>query len=210
MSMRSSGRYSCARRESGVQTLTDVRGQGLALGSADSVQAAILPIHFLQMAGVDPERDCQLTRFDQDVGKHGDTGISESQVLQALQEGRATVGALAESTWMRYAATANEPRETLRVIWTSPPYSHCVFTALADFPRETAQQWTESLLAMRHDDPRWGPLMDLEGVQHWLAIDPPILEGYESLYDCAATPGPRCTLATVSMSFVRTGRTEDW
>src|SRR5918998_3694843 len=36
-----------ARSDSGVAAPTDVRGKRVALGSADSAQAAILPIHYL-------------------------------------------------------------------------------------------------------------------------------------------------------------------
>src|SRR3954449_12321502 len=36
-----------ARTDSGVRSLADVRGKRLALGSADSGQAAILPLEFL-------------------------------------------------------------------------------------------------------------------------------------------------------------------
>src|SRR5262245_9227134 len=70
-----------ARAESGVQSLSDLRGKRVALGSADSAQAAILPLQFLREAGVEPERDAKLLRFDLDVGKHGDTGTSELEVL---------------------------------------------------------------------------------------------------------------------------------
>src|SRR4051812_5785569 len=73
-----------ARTDGGIKALTDLSGKRLALGSADSAQAAILPVHYLQQAGLDPERDCTLVRFDLDVGKHGDTGTSELEVLQAV------------------------------------------------------------------------------------------------------------------------------
>src|SRR5437764_3590371 len=43
-----------ARTDGGVKSLADMRGKRLALGSADSAQAAILPLHFLRDAGVDP------------------------------------------------------------------------------------------------------------------------------------------------------------
>src|SRR5205085_1048682 len=60
-----------ARTDSGVTGLAELRGKRLALGSADSAQAAILPLHYLRQAGLDPERDLALLRFDLDVGKHG-------------------------------------------------------------------------------------------------------------------------------------------
>ena len=71
-----------ARVDRGIRTLTDLRQRRLALGSADSAQAAILPVHYLELAGVDPIRECTLCASDLDVGKHGDTGTSELEVLR--------------------------------------------------------------------------------------------------------------------------------
>src|SRR4029079_10336753 len=45
-----------ARADSGIQTLADLRSKRLVLGSADSAQAAILPMHYLQQTGLEPER----------------------------------------------------------------------------------------------------------------------------------------------------------
>src|SRR5947209_5121381 len=90
-----------ARADSDVQKLDDLRGKWLALGSADSALAAILPLYYLRQAGLDPERDLTLVRFDLDVGKHGDTGTSELEVLRALHEGRADAGMIGHATWLQ-------------------------------------------------------------------------------------------------------------
>ncbi len=172
-----------ARSDSGINSLADVRGKRVALGSADSAQAAFLPYHFLQAAGVDPQRDCTLMRFDCDVGKHGDTGTSELEVLRALHEGKADAGALGEATWHAQLAAGKIDTRLLRPVWTSPGYCHCNFTVLDRFPPERGRQWTDTLLCMRYDNPRWRPLMDLEGLKRWIAADPAILEGYRVLFD---------------------------
>jgi len=172
-----------ARTDSGVASLADVRGKRLALGSADSAQAAILPRHFLQQTGIDPERDCTLLRFDLDVGKHGDTGTSELEVLRALREGQADVGALGDATWERQVANGRVDVEKIRPIWTSPGYCHCNFTVLGDFSEELGRQWTESLLGMQYDNPRWRGLMDMEGLKRWVRADAAILEGYRVLFE---------------------------
>jgi ABC-type phosphate/phosphonate transport system substrate-binding protein len=178
-----------ARADSGVSALADVRGKRLALGSADSAQAAILPIHFLREAGIDEARDCKVTRFDLDVGKHGDTGTSEFEVLRALRDNQAEVGALAQSTFMRLAAQGQVDTQLIRPIWTSPGYCHCNFTVLADFPEDLGRHWTESLLAMDYDNPRWRTLMDMEGLKCWLRADATILEGYRSLWEAVQRQG---------------------
>ncbi len=178
-----------ARSDSGIASLADVRGKRLALGSADSAQAAILPRYYLQQAGIQPDRDCTVLRFDLDVGKHGDTGTSEFEVLRALHEGKADVGALAESTWERQVAERRVDSGQVRPIWRSPGYCHCNFTALSDFPDELGKQWTETLLGMRYDDPRWRELMDMEGLKRWIRADADILEGYRILFEAVEQQG---------------------
>jgi phosphonate transport system substrate-binding protein len=181
-----------ARTDSGIASLADIRGKRLALGSADSAQAAILPRHFLRQAGVQADTDCTLLRFDLDVGKHGDTGRSELEVLRALRERRADAGALGETTWKRQVAEGCIDLHAIRPIWTSPGYCHCAFTALADFPEELAQRWTESLLRMSYDDPRWRSLMDREGLKRWIRADDAILEGYRVLFEAVEQQGLSC------------------
>jgi ABC-type phosphate/phosphonate transport system substrate-binding protein len=181
------------RADSGVASLADVRGKRIALGSADSAQAAFLPWHFLQQAGVEPERDCSVLRFDLDVGKHGDTGSSELEVLRALHEGQADVGALGETTWHSQMAEGKIDVRQVRLLWTSPGYCHCNFSALDRFPRERGEQWTETLLAMHADDPRWRKLMDLEGLKRWVRADAAILEGYRVLFETVEKQGLSAT-----------------
>jgi ABC-type phosphate/phosphonate transport system substrate-binding protein len=178
-----------ARTDRGVKSLTDVHGKRLALGSADSAQAAILPVQFLRLAGVDAERFCKVLRFDLDVGKHGDTGTSELEVLRALRDDEADVGAIGDATWARVLAEGKVDPNRVRAFWTSPGYCHCNFTVLADFPEAVGRAWTESLLAMRYEDPRWRGLMDLEGLKRWLPADAETMKGYQVLFDAADWQG---------------------
>jgi ABC-type phosphate/phosphonate transport system substrate-binding protein len=178
-----------ARADGGIAALSDLRGKRLALGSADSAQAAILPLHYVQQAGLEPGKDFSLVRFDLDVGKHGDTGTSEWEVLRALQEGRADAGALGEATWKQAVVEGKIDTRQIRPVWTSPGYCHCNFTALDAFPQELAQRWTDSLLRMNYEDPRWRKLMDMEGLRRWVRADSAILEGYRVLFDAVELQG---------------------
>jgi ABC-type phosphate/phosphonate transport system substrate-binding protein len=178
-----------ARRDSGIRTLTDLRHRRLALGSADSAQAAILPMYWVEQAGIDPRRECTLLRFDLDVGKHGDTGTSELEVLRALRDGEADAGALGISTWEGQVQQGNVDTTQVQPIWTSPGYCHCNFTVLAGFSEVKGRAWTESLLRMRYDDPRWRPLMDMEGLKKWIAADPATMEGYQVLREAVGRQG---------------------
>jgi len=178
-----------ARADSGIQTLSDIRGKRLALGSADSGQAAILPVEFLREAGVDAERECRVSRFNLDVGKHGDTGTSEFEVIRALRNGEADAGAMGEPTWRQQVADGRVDPAEFRAIWTSPGYCHCNFTVLQEFPEDLGHRWTEALLAMKYDNPRWRDLMDQEGLKRWLEATPEIMKGYSSLWEATERQG---------------------
>ena len=120
--------------DSPVRSLQDLKGQRFALASRDSSHAAILPLYFLHQNGLHPDKDLALLRFDTDVGKHGDTGTSEEEVVRTVLHREADAGALGKATWDAYVAAGRIDPQQLRIFWTSPGYCHCNFTARADFP----------------------------------------------------------------------------
>jgi phosphonate transport system substrate-binding protein len=166
------------RRDEAVADVTELAGRTLALGSRDSGHAAILPLHYLAEAGLDAAADCELLRFDTDLGKHGDTGDSELRVVAAVAGGQADAGALSDVYLSAFRSDGVPHVADLEVVWRSPSYYHCNFTALASLDEELARRWSAALLAMDYDDPTLRPAMTLESVRRWLPGD---REGYESL-----------------------------
>jgi phosphonate transport system substrate-binding protein len=169
-----------------VSTLADLKSRTIALGSRDSGHAAILPIHFLERQGMHEGRDYKTLRFDTDLGKHGDTGTSEVEVIRAVLEGRADAGAIGSPFWNTVRKEHLVPDGALREIWSSPGYNHCMFTARPDFDREDEHRFAEALLAMSYDNPLHRPILEAEGLQCWLA---PHLDGYADLRQAAAQQG---------------------
>ncbi|WP_102348865.1 phosphate/phosphite/phosphonate ABC transporter substrate-binding protein [Bacillus sp. Marseille-P3661] len=170
-----------ARVDKGIQSLEDLKGKRFALGSADSAQAAILPYHFLKTNGINPENDVELIRFNLDVGKHGDTGTSEYEVLRALQTGVADAGAIGENSWIRMLEQGLVGNSEIQCIWTSPGYSHCNFTVLPDFDDNLAQQFTALLFAMDPNQPDIKEMMEMEGLNEWVRAEGKGLDGYKVL-----------------------------
>jgi ABC-type phosphate/phosphonate transport system substrate-binding protein len=158
-------------------SVNELTGRVLALGSRDSGHAAILPLHYLAEGGLDVASS-PLLRFDTDLGKHGDTGDSELHVVRAVADGAADAGALSAAYFSAFRAESVPAVADLEVVWRSPDYYHCNFTALDSLDGEIAERWSRALLAMDHDDPELRPAMDLEGVRRWYPGD---REGYASL-----------------------------
>ncbi|CAN5349553.1 phosphate/phosphite/phosphonate ABC transporter substrate-binding protein [soil metagenome] len=174
-----------APRGGAVKTLADLKGKTVALGSRDSGHAAILPRHFLEQEGLTKGSFTEL-RFDTDVGKHGDTGTSEAEVLRAVLDGRAQAGAVGSPFWAGVLEKKIVPEGALAEVWTSPPFSHCMFTARPGLDEPTRKAFLDALLAMKWENPKHRPILEAEGLKQWLA---PTSEGYASLREAAGRQG---------------------
>jgi ABC-type phosphate/phosphonate transport system substrate-binding protein len=173
------------RKDAGLRGLRDLAGKTLAVGSRDSTQARILPLHFLRQAGAKLD-ELTLLPFDSDVGKHGDTGQSELEVLRALSDGRAHAGTVGDFVWIAEQARGAVDAARLEVLWTSPPFDHCMFDALPELPAAKAEAFRRALFAMRWEHPEHRRLLEMEGLKQWM---PPREEGYESLREALREVG---------------------
>jgi ABC-type phosphate/phosphonate transport system substrate-binding protein len=169
-----------------VQSLADVRGRTLAVGSQDSGHAAILPVHFLEQAGLLPDRDFRLLRFNTDLGKHGDTGTSEVDVLGAVLDGRADAGMVGSPFWAGVEQQKLVPAGAVTAVWSSPPYTHCMFTARPGLDPEIARRFADALYGMHCDNPAHRPVLEADGLRKWLPAD---IDGYESLTEACRKQG---------------------
>ncbi len=77
------------------------------------------------------------------------------------------------------------PDGAVVAIWTSPPYSHCMFTARPGLPPEVSRRFADALYAMDFENPRHRPILEAEGLRCWV----PPHDGYASL--TAACERPR-------------------
>lgn len=169
-----------------ISTLADLKNRTLAVGSRDSGHAAILPVHFLEQQGMREGIDYRTLRFNSDVGKHGDTGTSEVEVVRAVLDGRADAGAIGNRFWNTVQSERLVPEGSLREIWSSPTYNHCMFTARPDLDRELERRFVEALSTMSYDNPVHRPILEAEGLKRWLT---PHVDGYAALRKAAAEQG---------------------
>ena len=169
-----------------LATLSDLRDRTLALGSRDSGHAAILPVHFLERQGLAEGQDYKTLRFNSDLGKHGDTGRSEADVIRAVLDGRADAGAIGSPFWKAVHSERLVPDGALREIWTSPPYNHCMFTARPDLDPGIERRFADALSKMSYDNPSHRKVLDAEGLRQWVV---PHLDGYDSLREASAQQG---------------------
>jgi ABC-type phosphate/phosphonate transport system substrate-binding protein len=169
-----------------ISALADLKNRTLALGSRDSGHAAILPVHFLEQQGMCEGSDYQTLRFDSDVGKHGDTGTSEVEVVRAVLDGRADAGAVGSPFWNTVQSERLVPEGALREIWSSPAYNHCMFTARPDLDLGLERRFAYALSLMDYQNLVHRAILDAEGLKRWV---PPHMDGYSALRQAAAQQG---------------------
>jgi phosphonate transport system substrate-binding protein len=108
------------------------------------------------------------------------------EVVRAVLDGRADAGAIGSPFWGTVQSERLVPEGSLREIWSSPAYNHCMFTARPDLDREQERRFADALSAMSYDNPAHRPTLDAEGLKRWLT---PQVDGYAELREAAAQQG---------------------
>lgn len=165
------------RADSDVHEPGQLAGRTVAVGAADSPQATLIPLLHLHRAGV-PLGEVAVQRHDLLVGKHGDHIGGEREAARALLAGRADAACLIDGNALAFAAEGTLPAGSVRILTSTAPYDHCVFTALDGAPAGPLARFTELLLAMDYGDPAVRPLLDMEGLKAW---KPGRTSGFEQL-----------------------------
>jgi ABC-type phosphate/phosphonate transport system substrate-binding protein len=155
------------RADSPVTSVEQLRGRAVAVGAADSPQATLLPLDHLAAAGLAPDVDFAVRRFDLLAGKHGDHVGGERDAARALAAGEVDAACLIDGNHLSFSRDGTLAPGATRVLAQTAPYDHCCFTALAGDDDALVDRFTALLLGQRHADPAVRPLMDLEGLREW-------------------------------------------
>jgi len=155
------------RRDAEIRSLDGLHGKVMAVGSADSAHARILPLHFLRQAGVEVGR-IQLLSADLDLGKHGDVPAAELAALAALHDGRAQAAAVGEAVWHAEHSQSRIDPARVDVLWTTPAYDHAIFDAMSALPEGHAETFQRALLTMTWKNPKHRRIFELLGHKLWV------------------------------------------
>jgi phosphonate transport system substrate-binding protein len=167
------------RKESGVKDPKGLQGKTLALGSREAAEATVLPLHYLKSEGVQLSK-VKFLRLDEELDLRGNPCSSPHHVLKALRAGRADAGVVGERLWDDLVARKVPEVEGLQAVWTSPSFSHCVFTAAKDFDTAVAGRFTRLMLAMDGKDECTAEVLRLEAAAKWVAGSP---DGFKTLIE---------------------------
>ena len=168
-----------ARVDSGIESAKQLPGRKLVIGSYDSAEATVLPLYYLKKQGIDAIGSKTVCLHNQ-VDFKGNPCCSPRHVLEALKKGRGEAGIVGERMWNAIQRNQKKTgKSEFRLVWKSPAFSHCVFTAADDFDEKQAQRFKKLMLSMSPKDPSTSAVMRLEGTKKWL---PGTQSGFEDLF----------------------------
>lgn len=182
------------KKDSKIKNLEDLKGKKLGVGSADSSQANIMAIYYLNKNGlkikesdinnseIDKE-SVNIIRYNSDLGKHGDTGRSEWDVLEGLKNGSLDAGTIGSKTWIRILEEGLYPDGELISFYTSPDFCHCNFSVMPNIDSEISDNFVKMLMSQKKENPIIKKMMAMEGLNEWIITGEKELKGYDTLYE---------------------------
>lgn len=158
-----------------ARTLTDLKGKTFAFGSPSSTSGHLMPRHFLQQAGVDPEKDFKTIAFS---GAHDAT-------VAFVASGRAEAGVLNASVLDKLIDAGNPNAAKVRVLATTPPYFDYNWTARGDLDPALAKKITNAFLKLDAANPEHKELMQLQRASRYLPTRASNYDGIEAAAQAA-------------------------
>jgi phosphate/phosphite/phosphonate ABC transporter binding protein len=165
---------------SDITTVQDLKGKRVALGSRGSMQAGLLPYYFLQQLGLNPAHDLAICSFYDE--RQGNVHLDERDVVERVGRHEYDAGAVSQRTIEALQAEGTLAPDSLRIIWSSPGYSHCCFTAHSDMEPALVQKITQAFVSIDAQDPAGKAVLEGEACK---AFVPGITTGWETLEKAA-------------------------
>lgn len=138
--------------DSSLKALIELKGKTIAFGSPSSTSGHLMPRYFLMQAGINPDKDFKNIAFS---GAHDAT-------VAFVASGKADVGALNASVWVKLNEAKNPNALKSKVLSTTPPYFDYNWTVRGDLDPVTVKKITEAFLKLDANNPNHKEIMDLQ------------------------------------------------
>lgn len=138
--------------DSSLKSLSELKGKTMAFGSPSSTSGHLMPRYFLMQAGINPDKDFKNIAFS---GAHDAT-------VAFVASGKADVGALNASVWIKLNEAKNPNALKSKVLSTTPPYFDYNWTVRGDLDPATVKKITDAFLKLDASNPNYKEIMDLQ------------------------------------------------
>ncbi len=165
-----------ASKDSGINSLQDLKGKTLSFGSQSSTSGHLMPRSFLLAAKIDPDKDLKRVSFS---GAHDAT-------IAAVASGKVDAGALNISVWNKFVEDKKVDPAQVKVIYTTPPYFDYNWSVHADMPTALRDKITQAFLDLSPATPQGAEILKLQRAAKFV---PTQVENYNGIKSAAENAG---------------------
>lgn len=165
-----------AKTDSGIKTLTDMKGKDISFGSQSSTSGHLMPRSFLLEAKIDPEKDFRRVAFS---GAHDAT-------IASVVSGRVAAAALDMTVWKKFVDEKKVDTTAVNVFYTTPPYFNYNWSVHADMPAALREKITKALLDLNANTAEGKEILQLNRATRYVPTKP---ENYKGLESAAKSAG---------------------
>ena len=159
-----------AKTDSGIKTLTDMKGKQISFGSQSSTSGHLMPRSFLLQAKIDPEKDFKRIAYS---GAHDAT-------IASVVSGKVDAAALDITVWKKFVTENKVDTKAVDVFFTTPPYFNYNWSVHADMPAELRARVQKALLDLDPSTPEGKEILGLNRATRYIATTPDNYKGIEA------------------------------
>jgi len=161
--------------ESGISSLSDLKGHTFAFGDVNSTSGHLMPEYFMREAGVDAE----VIRKAIYTGGHDATAL-------AVANKRVDAGALDETVYQKMVADGKLDPAKAKVFLTSPPFFDYIWVARKGLDPKLQEAFSAAFLRLDANDPQHTPVLDVMRAKKYVSAND---RDYEKLRQAASDAG---------------------
>jgi phosphonate transport system substrate-binding protein len=162
--------------DSGIKTLTDLKGKQVSFGSQSSTSGHLMPRSFLLDAKIDPDKDFKRVAYS---GAHDAT-------IASVVSGKVDAAALDITVWNKFVKEGKVSNKDAVVFFTTPGYFNYNWSVHADMPAAQRERVKKALLDIDPKTPAGKEILDLNRASKYIATVP---ENYRGIETAARSAG---------------------
>lgn len=159
--------YIVVRNDRNINSISDLRGKTIGVGSRDSSCATLIPLYDIHINGVD-KGEYTVKEFDDSFGLYGDMMQAELDSAKAVMSGEIDACCIIDVNYDAYISDGTLDKNQVKILHQTPPYDHCIFTGRPGMDRAWFDKWVETLFQMDYNNPKHKEMMDMEGLKKWV------------------------------------------
>jgi len=161
--------------ESGINSLSDLKGHRFAFGDVNSTSGHLMPEYFMRELKVDPEV----------ISKAIYSGGHDATAL-AVANKKVDAGALDETVYQKMVADGKLDAKQVKVFYTTPPFFDYVWVARKTLDPGIAESFSSAMLKLQANDASQKVILDLLNATSYVKAED---RNYDKLRQAATDAG---------------------